>query len=156
MNIYEQQYQMHRFAVEFFPQNVAVNDIGWVSYRNGRYVLDLWGLGSEEARQGARSNGRTTAFLRDITERNAVVYAMIYDSLFPGSTPPEWCRIAELETSQVSAASGTVTFYLIDPSKEAEMARALQRFSSSLPTGARLQPHATHRMAGYSGRRAST
>jgi hypothetical protein len=37
--VYEQQYQMHRFAVEFYKRPVAVNDLGWVSYRNPNYVF---------------------------------------------------------------------------------------------------------------------
>src|SRR5262249_29726849 len=49
--IYEQNYQMHRFVADFYRRPVGVNDIGWVSYRNPNYVLDLWGLGSETARR---------------------------------------------------------------------------------------------------------
>ncbi|HEY0341328.1 MAG TPA: hypothetical protein VGC34_11030, partial [Steroidobacteraceae bacterium] len=42
-NIYDQQYQMHRFATEFYREAVAVNDLGWVALRNPDYVLDLAG-----------------------------------------------------------------------------------------------------------------
>lgn len=48
-NVYEQHYQMHRFAADFYAKPVAVNDLGLVSYQNPNYVLDLWGLGSLEA-----------------------------------------------------------------------------------------------------------
>jgi hypothetical protein len=34
---------VHRFAVEY-SEPVAVIDLGWVTYRNDEYVLDLWGL----------------------------------------------------------------------------------------------------------------
>ncbi|MDX1696293.1 MAG: hypothetical protein R3208_21185, partial [Ketobacteraceae bacterium] len=44
-NIYQQQYQMHRFAVEYYNKPLAVNDLGYVSYNNDNYVLDLWGAG---------------------------------------------------------------------------------------------------------------
>jgi len=33
-NIYEQQYQMHRFVVDYYKRPVAVNDLGYVSYKN--------------------------------------------------------------------------------------------------------------------------
>lgn len=33
-NIYQQQFQMHRFVTEYYRGPVAVNDLGWVSYRN--------------------------------------------------------------------------------------------------------------------------
>ena len=43
-NIYEQQFQMHRFATGWWKKPIAVNDLGWVAFRNDAYVLDLWGL----------------------------------------------------------------------------------------------------------------
>ena len=55
-NIYEQQYQMHRFAVDFWGKPVAVNDLGYVSYRNPNYVLDLWGLASPQALKARMAN----------------------------------------------------------------------------------------------------
>lgn len=137
-NIYQQQYQMHRFATGFFAHPVAVNDLGWVAYKNDAYVLDLWGLGSEEARRLRRREGRTVAMLRQLTEGRGVAYAMLYDAWFPEAIPAEWCRIAELRTSKISAASGEVAFYLIDRSREAEMRAALARFAPTLPGGARL------------------
>ena len=59
--IYEQQYQMHRFVVDYWKKPVAVNDLGWVSYRNPNYVLDIWGLGSEEVRK-LRASGNMNSF----------------------------------------------------------------------------------------------
>ncbi len=50
-NLYERQYQMGRFARDHWRAPVAVNDPGWVSYRNPNYVLDLGGLASLEARR---------------------------------------------------------------------------------------------------------
>ena len=32
-NIQDQQYQMHRFVADYWQQGIAVNDLGWVSYR---------------------------------------------------------------------------------------------------------------------------
>jgi hypothetical protein len=58
--IFEQTYQMHRLAVDFYKQPVGVNDIGWVSYRNPNYVLDLTGLGSEAARKARTKPGAGT------------------------------------------------------------------------------------------------
>ena len=54
-NIYEQQYQMGRFAREIYNRPVAVNDLGLVAYKNTNFVLDLWGLGSEEVRKAKLS-----------------------------------------------------------------------------------------------------
>ncbi|MBD1203894.1 MAG: hypothetical protein H9533_07135 [Rhodobacteraceae bacterium] len=136
-NIHQQQFQMRRFAQEVFPQPVAVNDLGLVAYGNGNTVLDLWGLGSEEARRLSANNQWTADRLQEITERRGVSYAMLYPLWFR-EVPELWCPIADLVTSQVTSASETVRFYLIRRELEAEMRAALDRFAADLPGGARL------------------
>lgn len=137
-NVYQQQYQMHRFATEFFPRPVAVNDLGWVAYRNDRYVLDLWGLGSEEARQMTEAGSRGPDGVRALAAGKDISAAMIYGSWLGKAMPPEWCRAAVLETSRVSSAEGRVDFYLADRRQRAAFETALEAFSASLPRGARL------------------
>ena len=137
-NVYEQQFQMHRFATEFFPHPVAVNDIGWVSYRNDAYVLDLDGLGSEEARRMKQTGARTSDAIEGLARRKNAVYAMIYDQAFTGVVPKSWRRMADLKTSRISSAYDDVTFYLIDAAKAVEMGEALQAFASSMPSGSSL------------------
>ncbi|WP_101341587.1 hypothetical protein [Cereibacter azotoformans] len=139
-NIFEQQYQMHRFTTEFFPRTVAVNALGWVAYRNDGHVLDLWGLGSEEVRRATRSaGGLTPELIAELADRKGAVYAMIYDRWFKGRVPPSWCRMAVLRTSLVTAGSDEVSFYLIDPAEAPAMAGALARFAPTLPAGASLE-----------------
>lgn len=139
-NIYQQQYQMRRFSQEFFPEPVAVNDLGLVAFGNENYVLDLWGLGSEEARR-LRANGEWPSdLLHQITRRHAVTYAMIYTGWF-GELPAEWCHIADLQTTQVTSAFDTVSFFLVQPHREEDMRAALQALSAEIPAGARLDSH---------------
>lgn len=135
-NIYLQQYQMHRFATEFYPRPVAVNDIGYVSYQNPNYVLDLWGLASEETRTRMQSPDFGPDDIRELAETYGVDFAMIYDSFLGHVVPDEWCRIAELRTPQVSTASGEVAFYLVAREDEAAMRAALAAFADSLPAAA--------------------
>jgi hypothetical protein len=137
-NIYEQQFQMHRFATEYFPHAVAVNDLGWVAYQNDGYVLDLWGLGSEEARRMRTIEGHTPASMEHLTRRKGVKYAMLYESWLGDAIPGTWCRTAVLNTSWVTAGSAEVAFYLIDPSLFHEMVSSLAAFRGSLPKGATL------------------
>ena len=136
-NTYQQQYQMSRFAQDMFRENVAVNDIGLVAYQNENKVLDLGGLGSEDARLVRLSGGWTADRLDQVTQKNDIVYAMIYDHWF-GDLPDHWCLGARLSTSQVTSASDTVSFYLINPDLAAEFSRNLQMFSAELPPGATL------------------
>lgn len=140
-NIRDQQWQMHRFATEFYPHPVALNDLGWVSYRNDTYVLDLWGLGSEEARRMAET-GRTPEKMQDIVSRHGVGWAMVYPLWFKDEIPDSWCRIADLHTIQVTAAHGNVAFYLTDPTQENALRAALTRFQADLLPSTRLEIHA--------------
>lgn len=137
-NIYQQHYQMHRFVQEYFPDRVAVNDLGYVSFGNDNYVLDLWGLGSEEARRLSSNNRWTPDLLDQITQRHDIAYAMIYEDWFE-ETPADWCRIAELITTQVTSDRNTVAFYLIQLDRQEEMLEALTAFAADLPSGARIE-----------------
>lgn len=132
-NIYEQQFQMHRFATEFFPRRVAVNDIGWVSYDNDLFVLDLWGLGSETVRK-LRADGRLDAIaIADLAEKADIDFAMIYGPPFAGLIPDSWCLLAVLQSERVTVAFEEVRYFATKPSVVADMRIALDRFASALP-----------------------
>ncbi|MFQ6550749.1 hypothetical protein AAD018_000220 [Aestuariibius insulae] len=137
-NIFAQQYQMHRFSTEFFPYPVAINDLGYVSYQNEIYVLDLWGLGSEEARQKNRRGEFRTEEIVGQTENKTIAYAMIYTEVFDEAIPAEWCRIATLTTPAVTAAYADVDFYLIERERESEIRLALEAFRQTIPDVASL------------------
>ncbi len=138
-NIYEQQYQMHRMATDFYRAPVAVNDLGWVSYRNPYPVLDLWGLGSEEARL-ARSGDPTSRWMDELTRRHHAGLAMIYDRWFP-SRPSTWRPLAYLRLGSrlVTAADRTVTFYATTPEDVPAIEAALDGLAASLPPGVTIE-----------------
>jgi hypothetical protein len=138
-NVYEQQWQMHRFVVGFFPHPVAVNDIGAVSYGNDRFVLDLWGLGSEEARKLRTSGHFDAAGIGALVQRHHVPLAIVYDSWFRNAVPSDWQPMARLTTSKVMSGDTTVTFYLTRPAYKRELLSALRRFATTLPAGTKLQ-----------------
>ncbi len=153
--IYLQQYQMHRFAVDFWRKPVAVNDLGWVSYGNPNYVLDMVGLGSEAARVArtkARSGNRPAdlnplfatatddvAWMDRLVRQHRVDCAMIYTSWFP-TQPTDWIRVAtlELDRKTVAAFDRTVTIFATTPAALPELEDALKRFAPTLPSGVTL------------------
>ncbi|WP_375688890.1 hypothetical protein [Pseudooceanicola sp. LIPI14-2-Ac024] len=141
-NIHDQQYQMHRFSTGFFRDPVAVNDLGWTSYRNEAAVLDLWGLGSEEVRRLTAAGKRTPEALRDLTYLHRVSYAMLFTDWFDGQLPPEWCRIATLRTISIVTPFDHVDFYLVDPARGSDMRAALSAWAPSLPASASVEIHA--------------
>lgn len=135
--IYEQQYQMHRFTTEFWKRPIAVNDLGYVSYRNSGFVLDLWGLGSEEVRQLKRDHKLTRESISNLLAKYDVSLVMIYESWFRDTVPEHWTPIAVMKSVPVTAASGDVTFFGIGDIGTAR--QALQGFAATLPPRVQLQ-----------------
>ena len=137
--IYEQQYQMHRFAVEFYGRPVGVNDLGWVSYRNPHYVLDLAGLASDAARRERTALHRRADWMERMAEAKQVGLVMLYDQWFRGQIPPGWRKMAELRVPHVITAKfATVSFYATSPAATAAAQRALLMFRDKLVPGTSL------------------
>jgi len=136
-NIYEQQYQMHRFSVEYYKKPVAVNDLGYVSYRNRSYVLDLGGLSSIEALK-RRKNSVNAAWMDEIAKEHNVQLAMIYDNWFDG-IPANWQKIGELHLgkTQITPARNFVSFYALNKNAYEEIYGLIKELRRSLPEGAR-------------------
>jgi hypothetical protein len=137
--VYLQQFQMHRFATEFWNRPVAVNDLGWVAYGNPNYVLDLWGLGSEVARVARAKAGSDAAWMERLVQQHHVGLAMIYAAWFP-QRPTDWVELATLKLNgpPVIAGDRTVTFFATTPATRAELENALRRFAPTLPPGVSL------------------
>jgi hypothetical protein len=137
-NIYRQHYQMHRFVTEFWRAPIAVNDLGWVSYQNPHYVLDLWGLGSEEARRHRKDPG--SGWMAELAARKGVPAAAIYDTWFV-TRPAGWTAVAtlKLEGRLISADTDTVTFYATRADQVAVLKARLEAFAPTLPSGASMR-----------------
>jgi hypothetical protein len=134
-NIYLQQYQMHRFATTYYRRPVAVNDVGWVAFRNDQYVIDLWGVAAEEAR--TRDRARDAEWLDGTMRRHHAKLAMVYQDWFP-QRPATWRRLGELKLlrSRYTPASEVVAFFVTDEATAAEVQPLLRRFAATLPAGA--------------------
>jgi hypothetical protein len=139
-NIYEQQFQMHRFVQEHTTGPVAVNDIGWVAYRNDGYVLDLAGLASTDALNTRRS-GYTPETLQRLVARYDAVLVMIYDKWFRSGPGTGWTFLARLHTSKpaVHVADETVSFYAPPGADADALRRKLKTFAETLPPGVALE-----------------
>jgi hypothetical protein len=131
--VYEQQYQMGRFARDFYPHPVAVNDLGLVAYTNPNFVLDLWGLGSEDVRKARLVGQYGPSEMAALVDQHHVGLVMVYDSWFPQGLPASWTKIAVLHTSPVTAASGDVAFYRTPAGDQDEIMHALRSFEPTLP-----------------------
>ncbi len=136
-NIYEQQYQMHRLVADHYRKPFAANDIGWAGMGFARgYMLDLWGLASNEAL--ARKD-KSAAWLDDVTRRHGTGMAMIYPQLFK-AIPEAWTKVGELHmfATPVTAAHPMVAVYATAVGDKSEIAAALNSLRPGLPSGVRV------------------
>lgn len=140
-DIYSQQYQLHRFLTEFHREAVAVNDLGWASYRNDAYVLDLWGLGSEEAR-GAWAESDPAAALDALVRARRIPLAAIYESMIADARPPGWIPIGSIDLRPPLTVVGgrSITLFATDPTRCEELWHRVAAFAR-----VRLPPRTTVR-----------
>jgi hypothetical protein len=137
-NVYQQQYQMHRFLVGSYRGTVAVNDLGWVSYQRpaGLRVLDLWGLASPEA---SRQYVKDEAWLDRITKAHAAGLAIVYPDWYKG-IPVDWtplgtmCARSRLE----SIAQPCVVFYSTAVGDKELLEQKLAAFTQTLPASVKM------------------
>lgn len=136
-DITTQHIPMHLFT-QHFDGVVACNDLGWVAYRAPHRVVDLWGLGSERARQRRAVLGPTGAYLAEVTEHEGVGVAMIYASWFR-EVPPHWQRLGILVSPWPNAGADErmVLFFLVDPAQRDAAEAALEEMITRLPASAR-------------------
>lgn len=136
-NIYEQQYQMHKFITQFSFDSVAVNDLGYVSYNNEGYVLDLMGLGSYDVYKYRKQKIHNWMDL--VVKEKKVKLIMIYDSWFP-EIPDNWKKICELHISRKNLTLGdsTVSFYTPNFNDYNLIINQVLKFSKTLPKGCKL------------------
>ena len=140
-NIYEQQYQMHRFIVDYYKNSVSVNDLGYVSYRNDNYVMDLVGLASLEALNHWRARDNIE-WINTISKKHNVKLAMIYDSWFH-PIPSAWHKIAELYLGKVkiTPSDTVVSFYILNYNIKDKVISQLEKYRLTLPKDVRLKIH---------------
>ena len=133
-NIYEQQYQMHRFIDGFYKGAVAVNDLGLSSYHNPYPVLDLGGLGSEKARLLIAAHANSADYEKFVAANN-VHLVIVYEEWFPGQIPDTWHQVGTISVSRalISAAQGDVQFYATDNATATTVKQELEAFGKVLP-----------------------
>lgn len=132
---YLMQAQMRRFTRDFYPGNVAVNDLGMVAYGHSphQYVLDLVGLGSVES---ARQAQKTPAWLAEVVAEHHVGVAMIFRSWFP-ELPATWSRLGAicLVNRPIVLPDSCTQFYATDPLADQSLQNSFNRFAATLPNG---------------------
>ncbi|OCH99229.1 hypothetical protein A8135_08265 [Legionella jamestowniensis] len=132
-NIYQQQFQMRRFVLDWLKAPVAVNDIGWISFNNPYYVLDLWGLGNYE-NYLKRRNEKNPMWMDEAVKKADIKLVMLYNNWFY-TLPRNWVLLGCLSFagSRVSAANKTVYFYATEQNYIPELKQLIHSFIKTLP-----------------------
>jgi hypothetical protein len=122
-------------VTDYYRKTVAVNDLGWVSYRRpaGVYVLDLWGLALPEA---SRQTVKDEAWLDGITARFHAGLAIVYPFWYEG-IPEDWEPLGTMcfHGETTSVAEPCVVFYRTAVGDKAELEREIAAFAQTLPQG---------------------
>lgn len=134
-NIYEQQYQMGRFARAYYPgQGVAANDIGALCYFGKIDCLDLFGLGNFEVLQARRQGEYTSSTLARLAADRKVKVAMFYEHWVEGAIPATWRKAGSWSvTDGCVLGGGEVSFYATSPAEYELLKARLREFQPQLP-----------------------
>ncbi len=135
-SIYDQQFQVHRLLTEHYPHPVAVNDLGWTTFRNDRYVLDILGLGSHEVIKLAMTEPNSDWITR-LADEHGVEVALTYFS--PERFPEVWTLVGTLHrrAPRLTKSRNRVFVYARDRAAAEALRPALREWAATLPPGAR-------------------
>lgn len=139
--VHLQQAQMGRFVRDFWKAPVAVNDLGHVSWRNPAPVIDLWGLGSAEARR-LRLSDPGPGWAGALAARKGADLAMVYAPLFETAAGDDWTPLGDLviEGHRGYLSEPRVTFFATTPAAIAPIRADLKDWAKDLPRGALFLP----------------
>lgn len=135
--IHLQHAQMARFVHSELKAPVAVNDLGWVAWRNDDFVYDLWGLGSREALIARAGGAAADGWAGPLLARRGIHVAMVYEKHFGAALGPGWAKVADLVMDPPVGRLGDwrVSFYADSPAEAAMLLGKLRRFAPTLPVG---------------------
>lgn len=127
---------MRRWCVDFWKAPVLANDIGYISFRNPYYVLDVWGLASSEALE--RRNDRNSEWMNDLSKRYGAECAVVYPRI---QLPGNWTLLASMYLSRrrISIADKELHFYAANERSMRIMRRKLLEYRKGLPDGVNLE-----------------
>jgi len=136
-DIYSQQVQMRRLLDDSHFDRVAVNDIGYISFHNRDYVLDLWGLGKFEIWN--MRNGHKSGWLKIVSDHDINLVMINHDWFLPPIIPENWILMGTL-TRKMSPfflnplGSSTVDIYATTPAAAKLLTPVIDRWRQGLPS----------------------
>lgn len=112
-NIYDQQLQMGQFIKTYYPNaRVAANDIGALCFYGNIYMLDMWGLASNEVTKARKGGYWNNDFLQQQVKSKNIELVIMYDSWFDRQLPDNWIKVASWTMpNNIICGDDDVSFY---------------------------------------------
>lgn len=128
---------MHKFINHIYKDDVAVNDIGYVSLDSPYYILDLYGLSSSKAREmimlANKGHVFETDWMDQLVKSHDIKLAIIIKSWFQNYIPKTWVELVAINSNRVPGSY--FSFYATDVSFVSNLCLKLSKFQTTLPPG---------------------
>jgi hypothetical protein len=116
---------------EMGTEPVMLNDIGAASFFSDVHVVDLFGLASNDVANIVLRNGHLEPRdLEELARAHHVGLAIVHPYFLIPST---WKRIGAWGAPPPRVWYDVVTFFVVDPSRRAELKQKFEAFKSRLP-----------------------
>jgi hypothetical protein len=137
--IYRYHGSLQMFLTQYWQDDVAAYDIGYIAWQNPHAVVDLFGLGSEEVRRIIRAPFSDVVIPHYLSTKK--VDLLVADRRAEKSYPSlTQLPLATLYIEGRHVITGQeVEFYLLNPSRQAELKEKLTAFQQHLLPGTRLE-----------------
>jgi hypothetical protein len=134
-------YKQHYFLGEFIRQNpntnIAVNDIGIMSYYSNARITDLWGLANKKTASERLSFSYNTASISGQVRNDKAGLCILYEEWYKqfGGLPSDWIKIGEWYFKDYNLISGShkIDFYVPDKNNADKFRNILKDFFGQLP-----------------------
>lgn len=132
-NIYEQHYFMHKFVNYYYKGNVGVHDIGYVSFNNTYYVLDVNGLSNKKVLNFRKNQINSSYWLEELANLYQVNLFIVYEKIL--DIPDNWLKIGSLHLSRpnIIAFDKEVSFFIRNNSDLKNVLKAINKYIKDLP-----------------------
>ncbi|MBM2815933.1 MAG: hypothetical protein HW421_2695 [Ignavibacteria bacterium] len=135
-NIYQQQFQITKFIKTYYnTSNVALNDIGMITFMTNANILDIWGLADIPSLKAKLADNYNTEFIGKRLKEKDIEIAIVFDFWFSGKRkfPSDWLKVAQWSIpDNYICASDNVSFYARDTIAAIRMVVNLRKFSNQL------------------------
>ena len=140
-DIYRQQYQMRRFALEQAQTRIAVNDAGLMAYRNPYGMFDVVGLGSEAMRLAWRDQSLGADTVKTMLAQRGIDTLMIYPQWFAPRLLDGAIPVARfhLGRRKIVVSEDTVVLLAMTPAAAARLRAQAAAFAPTMPAGTRVE-----------------